>query len=143
MTWAVAPDDGKRRAPGQKPTSMEGETDVDFLRGVWSQAAKGTPPAACEASLPVDAYRVRRLYAHWLESGCGRLQRAAPEPMRGETTNAVSVDGYRGVAGRRRGALRRPAARACPSYTSVPAVAQHGSLAAWPRRVSGTSAAAR
>ncbi|HXV77575.1 MAG TPA: DUF4388 domain-containing protein [Candidatus Polarisedimenticolaceae bacterium] len=69
MARAVAPDDVELRPTGQKPTSMEGESDVEFLRGIWAQAAKGISPAACEQSVPVDTYRVRRLYAHWLESG--------------------------------------------------------------------------
>jgi hypothetical protein len=72
MARAMAPDDVELCATGQKPTAMEGETDVEFLRGVWSRASKGTSPAACEAALPVDSYRVRRLYAHWLESGALR-----------------------------------------------------------------------
>lgn len=65
---ALVPDDAVLRATGKKPTSMEGESDVPFLREVWTRASAGVSPRDCESALGVDSYRVRRLYAHWLET---------------------------------------------------------------------------
>ena len=70
---ALVPD-GMSLMPGKaKPAVPEGEKDEELLRTVWSLAAKGTAPESCEGSVDGDAYRVRRLYAHWLE--CGALVR--------------------------------------------------------------------
>jgi len=70
---ALVPD-GISLMPGKaKPAAPEGETDEELLRTVWRLAAKGTAPESCEGSVDGDAYRVRRLYAHWLE--CGALAR--------------------------------------------------------------------
>ncbi len=57
------------KSTGKKPTALEGESDVTFLRNVWAKASGGAPPTACETELAADSYRVRRLYAHWLETG--------------------------------------------------------------------------
>jgi hypothetical protein len=70
---ALVPD-GISLMPGKaKPVAPEGEKDEELLRTVWRLAAKGTAPESCEGSVDGDAYRVRRLYAHWLE--CGALAR--------------------------------------------------------------------
>ena len=66
---AIVPDEMRLRASGRKPTAIEGESDRALLREVWNRASAGTAPAVCEQELAVDSYRVRRLYAHWLETG--------------------------------------------------------------------------
>jgi len=63
-------------APKATPTP-EDEDDVAFVRAVWKRAAAGTPPEVCEADAPTDPFRVRRLYAWWLEQGLLR-PRTAP-----------------------------------------------------------------
>ena len=69
LARALAPDDAVFRPTGKKPTAMEGESDVAFLRDLWGKATAGMPPLECERALVVDSYRVRRLFAHWLETG--------------------------------------------------------------------------
>ena len=49
------------------------ESDKEFATAVWREAARGTAPESCEGAVNGDAYRVRQLYAHWLE--CGALER--------------------------------------------------------------------
>lgn len=63
-------------APKATPTP-EDEVDVAFVRAVWKRAAAGTPPEICEADATTDPFRVRRLYAWWLEQGLLR-PRTAP-----------------------------------------------------------------
>jgi hypothetical protein len=63
-------------APRATPTPAD-ENDVAFVRAVWKRAAAGTPPEVCEADAPTDPFRVRRLYAWWLEQGLLR-PRTAP-----------------------------------------------------------------
>ena len=60
--------------PTDKPPAMPGkEADQAFGKAVWREAAAGTAPESCEGVVKADAYRVRKLYAHWLE--CGSLKR--------------------------------------------------------------------
>ena len=80
LARALAPDDGVFKPTGKKPTAMEGESDVAFLRELWGRATSGIPPLECERALAVDSYRVRRLFAHWLETGV--LAPAAPAAAR-------------------------------------------------------------
>jgi len=46
----------------------EEEADGEFASTVWDRAAAGTPADACEMEMAIDPFRVRRLYAHWVES---------------------------------------------------------------------------
>jgi hypothetical protein len=70
---ALVPD-GTSLMPTQAPKSLpEKESDVEFANAVWREAARGTAPETCEGAVNGDAYRVRQLYAHWLE--CGALER--------------------------------------------------------------------
>ena len=54
---------------GVKPTPHEEEDDPNIVREVWMKTSAGTPVVDCEKELPTDSYRVRRLVAHWLETG--------------------------------------------------------------------------
>jgi hypothetical protein len=69
MAKALVPDDMKLGPAGVKPTRPEDEPDQELLRFVWARALSGVTPALCEADCRVDCYRVRRMYAHWLEEG--------------------------------------------------------------------------
>jgi hypothetical protein len=65
---ALVPD-GSSLMPGDaRPKRPEEEEDKAFAAAVWREAKKGTAPESCEGIIG-DAYRVRRLYTHWLESG--------------------------------------------------------------------------
>jgi hypothetical protein len=66
---ALAPDDITLKVTETKPTAIKDETDVALLKAVWSRASNGETPEQCEAEVHVDAYRIRRLYAHWIEQG--------------------------------------------------------------------------
>jgi hypothetical protein len=66
---ALAPDDSRFRATDRKPTKAEDEPNMDLLKSVWYRAVKGASPAECEAEFPVDSYRVRRLFEHWVAEG--------------------------------------------------------------------------
>lgn len=65
---ALAPDDMVLKVTGTKPTPIEDEEPA-FMRDIWSKASTGHSPEQCEASVHVDSYRIRRLYAHWIEQG--------------------------------------------------------------------------
>jgi hypothetical protein len=65
---ALVPDEQVLKPTGSKPTPVE-EEDAEFMRSVWGNASSGKTSKSCETALRVDAYRVRRLYAHWLEEG--------------------------------------------------------------------------
>jgi hypothetical protein len=66
---SLAPDDSQFKATDQKPTKVTDEPSMDLLKGVWFKAAKGATPAQCEAEFPVDCYRIRRMFEHWLGEG--------------------------------------------------------------------------
>ena len=62
--------DAARFMPGAKrPTPPPDETDGALYHRVWTDAAAGVTPAECENSLPVDRYRVRRLFERWVTEG--------------------------------------------------------------------------
>ncbi len=70
--------DGQAFEPGDAaPETPEDESDPDFVKAVWTQASARRPADACEASIASDAYRVRSLYARWLEQGALRPVAAA------------------------------------------------------------------
>ena len=49
--------------PTGTPHTPLADEDEDFVQVVWSRAAKGATPPDCEASIPTDGYRIRRLLA--------------------------------------------------------------------------------
>jgi hypothetical protein len=69
----VAPDDVSLRPGSTKPTPAPEESDPAIVREVWVKASSGKKVAEWEGEISTDAYRVRRLVAHWLEEGA--LQR--------------------------------------------------------------------
>jgi hypothetical protein len=74
---ALVPD-GISLMPGEAtPALPKQETDKKFAKSVWREAAQGTAPETCEGAVDGDAYRVRKLYAHWLESGALKRRPAA------------------------------------------------------------------
>jgi hypothetical protein len=70
----LIPDQAVLEATGQAPSAIPGESDIDFVTGLWEKAVSGATPLECEPLLAVDAYRVRRGLVHWLETGALRLR---------------------------------------------------------------------
>jgi hypothetical protein len=64
----LVPDDSAFKPGASKPRPMEDEPDLELTRAVWDKASGGVTPDTCESVLPYDSYRIRRLYAHWVES---------------------------------------------------------------------------
>lgn len=61
--------DGVRFEPAGIPAVRpEDETDGVFASKVWDRAAAGTTANDCELEMKTDPFRVRRLYAHWVEA---------------------------------------------------------------------------
>ena len=104
---AVVPDGTSFTPTGKTATSPEDETDREFVSAVWREAGKGTAPETCEGIVNTDSYRVRRLYAHWLEQGA---LNAAPR-LRDRALGIPSRLRYRLGGGK---ADRRLSRRACP-----------------------------
>lgn len=69
---AVVPDDAELVAGDVQPTPCEDEGDSNFTRAVWVKASSGATPEKCEAAIAADGYRIRRLFAHWIETGALR-----------------------------------------------------------------------
>jgi hypothetical protein len=65
---ALVPDGSSLMAGDSAPSLPEEEEDKDLAAAVWREAKKGTAPESCEGAIG-DAYRIRRLYTHWLENG--------------------------------------------------------------------------
>jgi len=66
---ALVPDGLILKRTESKPTEGPFEKDTRILRAVWTKVNSGATPEQCEAAVPVDAFRVRTLLAHWLEEG--------------------------------------------------------------------------
>ncbi|HEX4824423.1 MAG TPA: DUF4388 domain-containing protein [Candidatus Polarisedimenticolaceae bacterium] len=61
--------DGVRYEPAGIPAIRHpDENDGELATAVWDRAAAGTPADLCEKEVKADPYRVRRLYAYWVES---------------------------------------------------------------------------
>ena len=71
---ALVPDDAKLKPTDVKPAPFAGEKDGLFQKDVWSRVSRGATPRECEAEIKTDAYRIRRLLAHWVEQGALALQ---------------------------------------------------------------------
>jgi uncharacterized protein DUF4388 len=66
---ALVADEARLQATGAARTPLPDEANQDLVETIWKMAAAGTAPRQCESEVPVDAYRVRRLLAHWVEEG--------------------------------------------------------------------------
>jgi hypothetical protein len=66
---ALVPDALYLTGSGQKPKALPEEPDAVLQQQVWARASTGASPRLCEESIPADSFRIRRLFAHWLEEG--------------------------------------------------------------------------
>jgi len=69
---AIAPDGLRLEPVGIPAVRPEDEENAKFAAGVWDRASKGLTPDACEHEIEIDPFRVRRLYAWWIEQGALR-----------------------------------------------------------------------
>ena len=66
---ALVPDDARFKSTGKKPTDVKEDGDPKLAKAVWGKAARGTSPMDCEREIPIDSFRIRRLYEHWVTEG--------------------------------------------------------------------------
>jgi hypothetical protein len=71
---ALAPDGARFRSTGKRPTNIADESNTDLVKNVWKRALEGATPEVLERELPVDSFRVRRLFEHWLGEGSLEMQ---------------------------------------------------------------------
>ena len=80
---ALIPDDARFKSTGKKPSDVKEDGDSKLAKAVWDQAARGVSPLACEKGIPIDCFRIRRLYEHWVAEGAlapADAPAAAPPP---------------------------------------------------------------
>jgi hypothetical protein len=65
---AIAPDHARLKPTGTARTPVADE-DPAFTSALWSRISPEKTIAECEATMGVDAYRVRRALAHWIDEG--------------------------------------------------------------------------
>lgn len=66
---AIVPDNLSLKAKEARPLPLPEEKDGLLFRNLWNAVQRGTTPLECEETVEVDSYRIRRLLAHWMESG--------------------------------------------------------------------------
>jgi len=71
---AIAPDGLRLEPVGIPAVRPEDEDSAPLAAAVWERAAKGLPPESCEHEITIDPFRVRRLYAWWIEQGALRAR---------------------------------------------------------------------
>jgi hypothetical protein len=74
---ALVPDGTSLMPTGARPSLPEDENDRNLVEAVWREASRGTAPESYAGLSGSDSYRVRRLYAHWLENGALKRRPAA------------------------------------------------------------------
>jgi hypothetical protein len=66
---ALVPDDVLLKPTDVRPAPFPGEKDGAMQKALWTRVSRGATPLACESEIKTDAYRIRRLLAHWVEQG--------------------------------------------------------------------------
>jgi hypothetical protein len=66
---ALIPDEARFKSSGKKPSDVKEDGDPKLAKAVWGHAVRGASPAACEKEIPIDCFRIRRLYEHWVTEG--------------------------------------------------------------------------
>ena len=66
---ALVPDDMTLKSASGKPTSPPEEKDGILVKDLWTLVTGGATPRDCEARVKADSYRIRRLLAHWVDTG--------------------------------------------------------------------------
>lgn len=66
---AMVPDEAFLKVTSVKATPHPTEKDGILVKDLWTRVSQGATPRDCEAVIRADAYRIRRLLAHWFEEG--------------------------------------------------------------------------
>jgi hypothetical protein len=66
---ALVPDQAVLKPTGMAPSALADEPNEALPEALWEAVVSGATPAQCERTFPVDSYRIRRLLAHWVETG--------------------------------------------------------------------------
>ena len=73
----MIPPSATLRATGSKPPVHSQEDDPRLVRDVWVRASSGEPPAAWEADVGADAWRIWRLLEFWVDNGALQVNAAS------------------------------------------------------------------
>lgn len=65
----LVPDDAVLTSAGSALSPFKDEPNEALVESVWERVASGATPSQLDQEFPVDSYRVRRLLAHWVETG--------------------------------------------------------------------------
>ena len=65
----LVPDDAVLTSAGTAASPFKDEPNEALVESVWERVASGATPSQLDQEFPVDSYRVRRLLAHWVETG--------------------------------------------------------------------------
>jgi Domain of unknown function (DUF4388) len=71
---ALVPDQMRLKATDVRPSPHPGEKDGMLQKALWTRVSKGATPLECEAEIRTDAYRIRRMLAHWVEHGALKVE---------------------------------------------------------------------
>ncbi len=80
---ALVPDRSYLRATSLRPTLPAEERDGELVRRIWSRIRTGATVEQCEIIARCDAFRTRRLLAHWTTEGSAELLAASPDAPEG------------------------------------------------------------
>jgi tRNA A-37 threonylcarbamoyl transferase component Bud32 len=78
-TGAVVPAEHPFEATGSAPGTVVDEADYDLIVALWAKACARASVRQMEAELAVDAFRIHRPLAQWLEEGALRIAAPAAE----------------------------------------------------------------
>jgi hypothetical protein len=84
LAEALVPGDVPLALAAESPPPVPDEDDEGMLQAVWTALGAGRTVAECESALAVDAFRVWRAVATWVETG-------ALEPSGSESEEAVAA----------------------------------------------------
>ena len=79
LARALVPDQAILKPTGITPSGLAGEPNEALVESLWDAVISGATPVRCERKFPVDAYRIRRLLAHWVEKGALQTPSAPKE----------------------------------------------------------------
>jgi hypothetical protein len=65
----LVPDEMVLKATEAKPMPHPEEKDGILVNDLWTAISQGKTARECESELRADSYRIRRLLAHWVETG--------------------------------------------------------------------------
>ena len=74
------PEDLPLEATGAAPGTVVDEPAYDLIVALWEKACARVPVRQIEGELAVDAFRVHRPLAQWLEEGALRITSPPAEP---------------------------------------------------------------